>query len=83
MIWVGDNWFEVLFGPLIMVLAMGLSFVCVLYLLRRLGAESARLTMAWAESGTAALTPLNLLKGRLVQGDNDKNEFEERRRIFG
>ena len=68
MIWVGDNWFEVLFGPLIMVLAMVLAFACVLYLLRRLGAASARLTMAWAESGTARTHPAQPPEGALGPG---------------
>lgn len=70
---VWHGWF---FGPLMMILLVGLIVVGVVLLVRR-GDEQASST-----DQSCGETSLDILEKRFARGEIDKNEFEERRRTL-
>jgi len=74
----GFGWF---FGPIMMIVFIGVTVVVVVLLVRWLGG------MGHASSPTAygppGKTPLDILKERYARGEIDKEEFEERRKVLG
>ncbi len=77
----GGGGYGMIFGPLFMILMLAAVIATVVLLVRWLGGP-------W--QGTVSphhlppgRTPLDILKERFARGEIDKDEFEERRRIFG
>ena len=69
--------FGMIFGPLFMILVLGVVVAVVVLLVRLLGGP-------WAPHDTPpGRTPLDILKERYARGEIDKEEFEERRRLLG
>ncbi len=67
---MGGNWF---FGPIMMVLFIGLIVAAIVFTTRILGADS---------SNRSSSNALDILKERFAKGEIDKDEFEERKRIL-
>ena len=65
------GWGGMLFGPLVMVLFLGLLIAGCVMLVRWMGGGS--------PADMAADTPLAILKKRFAAGEIDRGEFEERR----
>ncbi|WP_368904813.1 SHOCT domain-containing protein [Taklimakanibacter lacteus] len=81
MMWWGEGWHAMMFGPLFMILVLAIAIAVVVLLVRRLGGP-------WQETTTTRYpvsdrTPLDILKQRFARGEIDKQEFEERRRVLG
>lgn len=73
----GGGWYGMVFGPLFMLLALGVLIAVAVLVVRSLGGP-------WAGAEQQpALTPLDVLKERYARGEIDKDEFEERRRVLG
>ena len=75
------GWWGMVFGPLMMIAIVAAIVVVVVLILRWLGGVNAGTSMPPA--GTAAKTPLDILKERFAKGEIEKDEFEEKRRILG
>ncbi len=81
MMWWGGGWGGMIFGPLIMILALSLAIAVTILLLRWVGG-------LWREEAPTSRappsrTPIDILKERFAHGEIDKNEFEERRHVLG
>ena len=76
--WHG-GWGGMIFGPLMMILFVAAIVVLVVVALRWLG-STGHGTAPQAPPGKA---PLDILKERFAQGEIDREEFEERRRVLG
>lgn len=80
MMWWGEGWYGMIFGPLFMILMLGLVVAVAVLLVRWLGSP-------WHGTAphqpSAGRTPLDILKERFARGEIDKQEFEERRRVLG
>jgi len=77
----GGGWYAMIFGPLFMILFLGVLVALAVVLARWLGGP-------WP--GTypphqlpPSRTPLDILKERFARGEIDKAEFEDRRRVLG
>jgi putative membrane protein len=77
----GGGWYAMIFGPLFMILFLGVLVALAVVLARWLGSP-------WP--GTypphqlpSSRTPLDILKERFARGEIDKAEFEDRRRVLG
>jgi putative membrane protein len=66
-----------LFGPLTMILFVGILVAVVVLLVRGLGRRDG------GSAVQAPKTPLDILRERFARGEIDKDEFEERRRTLG
>lgn len=75
MMWSGEGWSAMIFGPLLMILFLALLIAAVVLLVRRVGGSHG--------SAGPGQTPLDILRERFARGEIDKEEFEERRRILG
>ena len=76
----GGGW-AMFFGPLFMILFLGVLIAAVVLLSRWAGGP-------WQGSTTphhtpSVRTPVDILKERFARGEIDKEEFEERRRMLG
>lgn len=80
MMWWGEGWYGMIFGPLLMILVLAVVIAVAVLLMRWLGVPSHG---AAAHHAPPDRTPLDILKGRFARGEIDKNEFEERRRVLG
>jgi putative membrane protein len=78
MMWNGGWWHGMFFGPIFIVLLIGLVVAVVVLLLRRSG----RSITDPEPSTTSLKDPLDILKDRFARGEIDKDEYEERRRIL-
>lgn len=78
--WDG-GWSGMVFGPLIMILALAAVVAVVLLLARSLGVAGHGAPPQY--QGRPGRTPLDILKERFARGEIDKQEFEERRRVLG
>lgn len=81
MMWWGGGWYAMIFGPLFMILFLGVLLVAVVFLVRGVGGP-------WSgpvspHHSLASRTPLDILRERFARGEIDKEEFEERRRVLG
>ena len=77
----GGGWYGMIFGPLFMILVLGLVIAVAVLLVRWLAGP-------WHSIQTPhhtppGRTPLDILKERYARGEIDKEEFEERRRVLG
>lgn len=77
----GGGWYAMIFGPLFMILFLGVLVALAVVLARWLGSP-------WP--GTypphqlpSSRTPLDILKERFARGEIDKAEFEDRRCVLG
>lgn len=75
--WDG-GWHAWLFGPMMMILFIGLVVVAVIIVVRWLGDEG----RGSATKRSADKTPIEILEERFARGEIDKDEFEERRRAL-
>jgi len=71
----GGGWYGMIFGPLFMILVLGVVVAVAVLLVRGLGGPP-----HYIQPGR---TPLDILKERYARGEIDKQEFEERRRMLG
>lgn len=67
---MGGNWF---FGPIMMLLFIGLIVGAIVLTARFLGFDT---------SNRSSSNSLDILKERFAKGEIDKDEFEERKRIL-
>jgi putative membrane protein len=74
----GGGWYGMIFGPIFMILVLGLVIAVAVLLVRWLGGASLTAT----PHQLPARTPLDILKERFARGEIDKGEFEERRRTL-
>ncbi len=78
--WAG-GWYGMFFGPLLMILVLGLVIAVAVVIVRGLGGPP-----QWApppHQTPPERTPLDILKERYARGEIDKDEFLERRRVLG
>ena len=80
MMYWGDGWAGMIFGPIFMILVLAAVIAVVVLLVRWLGGPSHGMPMHHTPPGR---TPLDILKERFARGEIDKEEFEERRRVLG
>lgn len=73
--WDG-GWHGWFFGPLMMILLIGLIVAAVVFLVRRGDGQEGSSDQSRSE------TPVDILKKRFARGEIDKEEFEERRRAL-
>lgn len=78
MMWWGQGWYGMIFGPLFMILVLAVVIAVAVLLVRWLGGS-------WQPTHRAppGRTPLDILKERFARGEIDKEEFDERRRVLG
>lgn len=77
----GGGWYGMIFGPLFMILVLGLVIAVAVFLVRWLAGPLHSIQMP--HHTPAGRTPLDILKERYAHGEIDKEEFEERRRVLG
>lgn len=78
MMWNG-GWSGMFLGPLVMIVFIAVIVVLVVFVVRRLGG----IGHATSQYPPTEKTPLDILKERFAQGEIEKEEFEDRRRILG
>jgi putative membrane protein len=67
--------------PLLMILVIGAVIAVALFCLPSVSGPSPGPLTPY--QGSAARTPLDILKERFARGEIDRQEFEERRRVLG
>ncbi len=72
------GWGHMIFGSLMMIHFWGGIIVVIILVVRWLGAGSSH----GAPPPASPEKPLNILEGGSARGENDKEEFEERRRLL-
>ena len=77
MMWNG-GWYGMFFGPLLMIIFIGIAVVVVVLLVRWLGGS----TRGIGSYIPSVRDPLDILKERFACGEIDKQEFEERRKVL-
>ena len=75
--WNG-GWFGWFFGPLMMIVFIGVIVAAVVLLIRGLSGPAQH-----APGPSSRPDPLDILKERFAHGEIDSEEFDERRRILG
>ena len=73
--------YGMIFGPLFMILVLGVVIAVAVVIVRGLGGP-----WQWAQPPhqvQPGRTPLDILKERYARGEIDKEEFDERRRVLG
>ena len=78
--WDG-GWGYMLFGPLMMIVAVALVVVLAVLAVRWLGGPGTSQGAAPTASPPSR-SPLDILKERFARGEIDKAEFEERQRVL-
>jgi putative membrane protein len=73
------GWGGTIFGPIMMIVFIAVAVVVVVLLVRWLGGPG----HGGALHSLPGTTPLDILKERFANGEIDKEEFEERRRVLG
>lgn len=79
MMWWGEGWYAMIFGPLLMILFFAVLVAVTVLLVRGMGGTWPGTT----QQSLPGRTPLDILKERFARGEIDKEEFEERRRVLG
>lgn len=79
MMW-GWGWSGMIFGPLLMILALAVVIAVAVLLVRWLAGPWQGMPPPQMPPGP---TPLDILRERFARGEIDKEEFEERRRVLG
>lgn len=77
----GGGWYGMIFGPLFMILVLGLVIAVAVLLVRWLAGPWHSIQPP--HHAPPARSPLDILKERYARGEIDKEEFDERRRIVG
>lgn len=77
MMWHG-GWYGMLFGPIMMIIFIGVAVAVVVLLVRWLGGS----THVSDSPRSPERDPLDILKERFARGEIDKDEYEERRRVL-
>jgi putative membrane protein len=80
MMWWDGGGYGTVFGPLFMILVLGLVIAAAVVLVRGLGGPGHG---TLPSSPSPGRTPLDILKERFARGEIDKSEFEDRRRVLG
>ena len=75
MMWWG-GWPGMVFGPILMILVLGVVIAVAVLLVRWLGGP-------WQGAAPTVRGPLDILRERFARGEIDKQEFDERRRVLG
>lgn len=78
MMWNGGWWYGMFFGPILIIVFIGIAVAVVVLLIRWLGGSIPG-TGSFAQT---ARDPLDILKERFARGEIDKEEYEERRRVL-
>lgn len=78
MMWDGGWWYGMFFGPILMIVFIGIAVEVVVLLVRWLGGS----TPGSGSFTPSARDPLDILKERFARGEIDKEEYEERRRVL-
>jgi putative membrane protein len=76
----GGGWYGMIFGPLFMILVLGLVIAVAVVLVRWLAGPWH--SVQPPHHVPPGRTPLDILKERFARGEIDKEEFEERRRVI-
>lgn len=80
MMW-GVGWYEMIFGPLFMILVLAVVIAAAVLIVRSFGGLwHGAVPPHYPPPGRTAL---DILKERFARGEIDKDEFEERRRVLG
>ncbi len=77
MMWNG-GWYGMIFGPLLMIVFIGITVAVVVLIVRWLGGS----TPGRGSSTSSTKDPLDILKERFARGEIEKEEYEERRRVL-
>jgi putative membrane protein len=78
MMWNSGWWYGMFFGPILMIVFIGIAVVVVVLLVRWLGGSIPGL----GSPTPTERDPLDILKERFARGEIDKEEFEERRKVL-
>ncbi len=78
MMWDGGWGYGMFFGPILMVIFIGVVVAVLVLLVRRLGGSITNTEL----STPSIRDPLKILSERFARGEIDKDEYEERRRIL-
>ncbi|MBI2718419.1 MAG: SHOCT domain-containing protein [Rhizobiales bacterium] len=81
MMWWDGGGYEMIFGPLFMILILAVVIAVVVLLVQWLGGPWQGLQPP--RHLPPGRTPLDILKERYAKGEINKDEFEERRRVLG
>lgn len=76
----GGGWYGMIFGPLVMILALAAAIAVAALLFRWIAGPWHG---AQPPHHTSGRTALDILKERYARGEIDKEEFDERRRVIG
>ncbi len=71
------GWGSMIFGPIMMILFLGIIIVAIVLAVRWLGGGA-----AGGAPPQARKTPLEILRERFARGEIDKDEFAERKRLL-
>lgn len=77
MMWWGNGWSGMVFGPLMMIVYLAILVAIVLLLVRWLGPS-----VGGGHHQTGRARAIDILRERFAKGEIDKEEFEERRRFL-
>ena len=77
MMW-NSGWYGMFFGPILMIVFIGIAVVVVVLLVRWLGGS----TPGIGSSTPSMRDPMDILKERFARGEIDKEDFEERRKVL-
>jgi putative membrane protein len=75
----GSGWHPWFFGPIMMIVFVGVVVFVIVLLVRWLGPSG----HSASPHQPSANRSLDILKERFARGEIDKEEFEERRRVLG
>ncbi len=78
MMWGAWGWAGMIFGPLMMIAVVAAVVAVAVLLVRWMGGAPA----AGPGPATPGKTPLDILNERFAEGEIDKQDFEERRRLL-
>ena len=73
-----SGWFGMFFGPIFMIVFIGIAVAVVVLLFRWLGGT----TPGIGSSTPSMRDPIDILKERFARGEIDKEDFEERRKAL-
>lgn len=74
--WDGSTapWYDMIFGPIAMIVLIALSAIMIVWLLRAIGLAG--------EPRARESSPLDILKERFARGEIDRTQYEERKALL-